>query len=34
MQSEATVSLLKEADQLVAIFVASRRTAARKTSKN
>jgi hypothetical protein len=34
MRSEATVSLLKEANQLVAIFVASRRTAARKTSKN
>jgi hypothetical protein len=34
IQSEATRSLLKEANQLVAIFVASRRTAALKTSKN
>ena len=34
MRSEATVSLLKEANQLVAIFAASRRTAARKTLKS
>jgi four helix bundle protein len=34
IRNEATVSLLKEANQLVAIFVASRRTAVRKTLKS